>query len=103
MNKTITKILEFEGRGLSYTDAIDGFAFDNYGNVLLNTNKSKYRNGVLRIKRKGNRAVPVIMYEGETEDQLCVAFQAKKNDQYVDFDVNAIAEALTYQFFGSIA
>ena len=94
--KTV-RIIEFEGRGLSMRDAIDHVQFAPNGELILQTDPESYKNGKLRIKRFGDRAIPVIIYDGETEDEMCFAFQGKvREGRFVDFDINAIGEALTY-------
>lgn len=92
------KVISFDGRGISYRDAIEQLAFSPEGKIILHIDKMRFRNGVLRIKRSGDRAIPVIMYEGESNDQLCLAFQARKeNGEYVTLDIHLIAESLTLE------
>lgn len=92
------KVISFNGRGISYRDAIERLAFTPSGKIILRIDKLKFRNGTLRIKRNGDRAIPVIMYEGESCDQLCLAFQARtENGEYITLDIHLIAEALTHE------
>ena len=90
-----TKILEFPGRGLAYRDAISLDRLNPYKNLKSIADKHLYKNGILRFKKTGNALLPVIRYEGETEDKLCVAFQCKIDAQaFVDLDLRLMTESL---------
>ena len=91
------KMIEFEGRGISLRDAIDTLRFSASGELILQTDPAIYKEGRLRIKKIGEKAVPVIIYDGKEEDEICFAFQGRLRDgKYVDLDVNLIGDALTY-------
>ena len=91
------KMIEFEGRGISLRDAIDTLRFADNGELILMTDQKNYKEGRLRIKKVGEKAVPVIIYDGKEDDEICFAFQGRVRDgEYVDFDVNLIGDALTY-------
>ena len=92
------KIVEFHGRGLSFVDSIQAdIMFDRAGNIATEMTEKNYKPGILRFKKHGQSAIPVIQYDGCNHDELCVAFQAEHDALgYVDFDVNELANALSY-------
>ena len=91
------RIIEFEGRGISLRDAIDTLRFADNGELILTKDQTKYKKGRLRIKKVGEKAVPVIIYDGQEDDDICFAFQGRlQGGEYLDFDVDLIADALTY-------
>ena len=92
-----TKVVEYHGRGLSFRDAIiSDITFDYAGNIAAELQEEKYKSGTLRFKRCGKRAIPVIQYDGGTDDELCAAFQVEKDEHtFIEFDVNILAEAIT--------
>lgn len=93
-----TRIIEYRGRGISLVDSIGAeITFDPAGNISSNLTEADYKQGVLRFKRCGKSAIPVIQYDGRDDDELCVAFQAETADHnYIDFNVQILADALTY-------
>ena len=93
MNKT--RILEFSGKGLSFRDAISMSSLNSDGNLETIQDYKMYKKGTLRFKKMGRRAIPVIQYDGETDDQICVAFRIEEGNKYIDIDVQLIADALT--------
>lgn len=101
MNKRV-KTLTLNGRGISFGDAAGSLRFDGQGNPVLDADPEKFRDGVLRLVRRGNRAVPVIKFEGEEEDALCTSFQWKQDDgSYVDLNLKVISDALSLKIAGS--
>lgn len=94
MNKM--KVLEFSGRGLSFRDAVSLGSINSDGNIETIADYSIYKSGILRFKRMGKRAIPVIRYQGKTDDELCVAFRIEEGEKAIDIDVQLVAEALTY-------
>lgn len=92
-----TKIIEYHGRGLSFKDAISSdISFNQAGNIATQLQEEQYKYGTLRFKRCGQSAIPVIQYDGCADDELCVAFQAEKDEHnFIEFDVGVLADALT--------
>ena len=93
------KRFEIVGRGLSLGDAYDIFGFNFVGIIPVTQNvESLYREGTLRFRNDAGESIPVIQY-GDEEEALCCAFQKKGlTGEWVDYDVDALARALTYVF-----
>ncbi len=95
------KTIEILGKGLSFGDVLDKYGFSAFENVSDTVqDKVQYKAGILRFMRIGEDAVPLIQYNDECEEEhLCCFFQTKlSSGKYVDLDVTALSQTLTYIF-----
>ena len=89
------KAIELRGRGISFEDAADKLHIDDLGRIVLDSD-TPLKKGVLHVVKKGDRAVPVIRYDGESKDTLCAVFQIEQDDgSFQDADLQVIADTMS--------
>ena len=88
---------EVHGRGLSLGDAFNAFGF-NLPETLTEMQSIHEidKAGVLRFKRIDGEAIPLLQYEGESEEALCFAFQIRlSTGDFVDINLSVLSRALS--------